>query len=75
MTHVGGPRADRGQAAEVGKGQRQRIATAAQAQAQHAGVGIELHQRTIDGVAGEIVGRLKLKGLKLREEGVMRYEV
>jgi CMP/dCMP kinase len=36
---------------------------------------IDSSNLTIDGVAGEIVGRLKLKGLKLRDEGVMKYEV
>jgi CMP/dCMP kinase len=36
---------------------------------------IDSSNLTIDGVAGEIVGRLKLKGLKLREEGVMSYEL
>ena len=36
---------------------------------------IDSSNLTIDGVAGEIVGRLKLKGLKLREEGVMKHEV
>jgi cytidylate kinase len=37
---------------------------------------IDSSNLTIDGVAGEIIGRLKLKGLKLREEGkVMSYEV
>jgi CMP/dCMP kinase len=36
---------------------------------------IDSSNLTVDGVAGEIVGRLKMKGLKLREEGVMKYEV
>ena len=37
---------------------------------------IDSSNLTVDGVAGEIVGRLKMKGLKLWEEGtVMRYEV
>ncbi len=37
---------------------------------------IDSSNLTVDGVAGEIVGRLKMKGLKLLEEGtVMRYEV
>ena len=36
---------------------------------------IDSSNLTVDGVAGEIVGRLKMKGLKLWEEGtVMRYE-
>lgn len=37
---------------------------------------IDSSNLTVDGVAGEIVGRLKLKGLKLVEEGQgLRYEV
>ena len=37
---------------------------------------IDSSNLTVDGVAGEIVGRLKMKGLKLTEEGtVMKYEV
>ena len=37
---------------------------------------IDSSNLTVDGVAGEIVGRLKLKGLKLTEEGKgLRYEV
>ena len=37
---------------------------------------IDSSNLTVDGVAGEIVGRLKLKGLKLIEEGQgLRYEV
>ncbi len=36
---------------------------------------IDSSNLTVDGVAGEIVGRLKMKGLALREEGtVMKYE-
>ena len=37
---------------------------------------IDSSNLTVDGVAGEIIGRLKLKGLKLVEEGQgLRYEV
>ena len=32
------------------------------------------HSVWLADVAGEIVGRLKMKGLELRDEGVMRYE-